>query len=350
MNIMFWTDCHWSQNSSIVRSRGDKYSTRLENLIASINEVERAAWYANCKYIVCGGDFFDSCVLNSEEVSALKEIQWAPITHIFITGNHESNVSSLEYSTTDIFNLCPNSVIISTPQMLTSEDGSVEMCFLPYITERDRQPIETYFPQRDEARSRIIFSHNDLKNVQYGPFLSTEGFTVEEIENNCDLCLNGHIHHCAYVSNKIINGGNLTGQNFTEDAYKFEHCWQIINTDTLHVDFYINPHAFNFYKVDATTCNTLEEVVNKLSSLKQHAVITLKTHSNLASAVRDYLKTVSKDSITEYRLIVESNTESVTDSSVQFEAVDHLKQFENYVLNNIGSTDVIQSELTAIMR
>jgi hypothetical protein len=75
---------------------------------------------------------------------------------------------------------------------------------------------------------------------------------VSEIENACDLFINGHIHHCGYVTEKIINGGNLTGQNFTEDATKFEHCALIIDTDTMSVSFYKNPHALNFYKIDFT--------------------------------------------------------------------------------------------------
>ena len=33
MKILFYADPHWSTTSSIVQSRGKKYSTRLENLI-----------------------------------------------------------------------------------------------------------------------------------------------------------------------------------------------------------------------------------------------------------------------------------------------------------------------------
>ena len=40
MRILIYTDVHFSQYSSIIRSRGKKYSTRLENLINSINNVK----------------------------------------------------------------------------------------------------------------------------------------------------------------------------------------------------------------------------------------------------------------------------------------------------------------------
>ncbi len=71
MKVCFYTDVHWSQNSSIVRSRGEKYSTRLENLIKSVNWAERLAFDCGCSAVICGGDFFDSTELNCEEISAL---------------------------------------------------------------------------------------------------------------------------------------------------------------------------------------------------------------------------------------------------------------------------------------
>lgn len=348
MKVLFYTDPHWSQYSSILRSRGEQYSTRLENLIASINWMEQVAWSAGCQVIICGGDFFDSAVLNSEELSALKNVQWAPVSHLFLTGNHETNVGSLEFSTADLFNLCPNAAVISKPEHYDIEGANIEFCFLPYILERDRQPLDTYFPPKHGKR--IIFSHNDLKNVQYGSFLSTEGFTVEEIEANCDLCMNGHIHHCAYVTPRIINGGNLTGQNFTEDAYKYEHCIQIIDTDTLHVDFYINPYAFNFYKLDCRKYNTLDEIIPVISDLKEQSVITITVKSSLAGDVKNYLSHVVKSHVTEYRVITEHESTVVDLNAPVIEAVDHLKQFENYVLANIGTSDIVKEELLNVMR
>jgi len=347
MKLLFMTDCHWSQHSSIVRSRGEKYSIRLENLVQSINWVEQLAWQCGCGAIVCGGDFFDSAMLNSEEVSALKEIQWAPITHMFITGNHETTVRSLDYSTADLFALCKNSIVISKPESYRFEGTDVELCFLPYIFEKDRQPIDYYFPK--PTTKRILFSHNDLKDVQYGPFISTEGFTISDIESNCDLCLNGHIHHCGYVSERIINGGNLTGQNFTEDAYKFEHCVQLIDTDTLHVDFYRNPHAFNFYKLDCSN-DTFDQILTKLSKLSTNAVITIKVNESVVQQVKEHLGKAPKELIVEYRVIVEYTASELSTEAIVMEGVDHLKQFENYVLTTIGTSELIKDELQCVMR
>ena len=146
MRICVVADPHWSQNSSIVRGRGEVYSQRLENLIQSVNWAENLAAFQQCGAIFYIGDFFDSCQLNSEEISAMREVRWSPISHVFLTGNHETNVGSLEYSTTDIFNLCPNSVVINKPEIYTIDGVSgCEIAFLPYILERDRKSLDEYF-------------------------------------------------------------------------------------------------------------------------------------------------------------------------------------------------------------
>ena len=350
MKVCFYTDVHWSQNSSIVRSRGGKYSTRLENLIQSVNWAERLAFDCGCSAVICGGDFFDSTELNCEEISALKEVEWAPISHVFITGNHESTVKSLEFSTTEIFSLCPNSVVMHTPQQYFIEGaGGVEFCFLPYITESDRKPIEEYFGGKTSRR--IIFSHNDLKDVQYGQFISTEGFSIDDIERNCDLYLNGHIHHCAYVTDKVINGGNLTGQNFTEDATKFEHCALVIDTDTLSVTFYKNPYAMNFYKMNATYIDDETDLKLLLGTMGNNAVSTIKVKASKLELAKEVLAKYATDKKIEYRLLVEQEVSSSPTTSIEtLQTDDHLKQFEQYVLSNIGSSDIIKEELSNVMR
>lgn len=349
MKILIYSDTHWCENSSIVRSRGSKYSTRLENLIESINWVERLSWEQDCDCVICCGDFFDSSVLNSQEISALQEIRWNAISHLFLTGNHETNVSSLEYSTSDLFKLCPNSCVISTPQQYFIDGTTVEFCFLPYVLERDRKTVTEYFgPQ---TCNRVIFSHNDIKNVQYGSFLSTEGFDIDDIQANCNLYFNGHIHHCCNVTDKIINIGNLTGQNFTEDATKYAHCAIILDTETLQYKFYNNLYAFKFYKIDATDCFDDISLKHKLSILKCNSVVTVQVNECVSDVARELLENLKKDTIQEYRLLVKRELLVDTDNSVSFKAsVDHLKQFESYVLNTMENTTILQEELQHIMR
>jgi hypothetical protein len=314
-----------------------------------MNWVEMLAWNQGCECIICCGDFFDSSVLNCEEISALQEVRWAPISHVFLTGNHESNINSLEYSTTDLFKLCPNSCVINTPQQYFIDNTTVEFCFLPYVLESDRKSIEEYFGK--QSCNRVIFSHNDLKNVQYGCFLSTEGFDVADIENNCNLFFNGHIHNCANVSKKIFNVGNLTGQNFTEDALKYQHCAAILDTETLEYKLYQNLYALKFYKIDATDCKTVEELTHKLNDINSNGVATVSVSESLSDEARSILDHMKKDYIQEYRLLVKRDTVLHEDNVEAFSVnVDHLKQFESYVRSNIGNDTIIEEELLNIMR
>ena len=48
MKICCFGDTHWSEYSSILRSMGEKYSTRLENLIKSVNWVFNTALEKKC--------------------------------------------------------------------------------------------------------------------------------------------------------------------------------------------------------------------------------------------------------------------------------------------------------------
>ena len=348
MKVLIYTDPHWSQYSSILRSRNEYHSVRLSNLIDSINWTEELAVRAGCTVVMCLGDFFDSNHLNAEEISALQHIRWSNCSHVFLTGNHETNMSNLEYSTADLFNLCPDARVVATPQQYFIDGTDCEFCFLPYVLERDRKTLQEYFGQ--SSAKRIIFSHNDLKDVQYGSFLSTEGFELNDIHENCDLYFNGHIHHCCNVTDKVINIGNLTGQNFTEDATKYSHCAVVIDTETLEYKFYENPYAFKFYKLDATQCKTEAEVKQFLTQIKSNGVVTLHVNSNLADTARMFLEELKKDWIHEYRVNVKHELTKTSIESTSLQTVDHLQQFEQYAINNIENSDIVKEELQAIMR
>lgn len=101
--ICIWGDNHWSQYSSILRKRGTKYSVRLENSIASLNWVENLATSQGCSFVVCTGDFFDAAVLKAEELTALEDINWNRLPHMFLVGNHEMGRSDLRYSSAHVF-------------------------------------------------------------------------------------------------------------------------------------------------------------------------------------------------------------------------------------------------------
>ena len=107
-----------------------------------------------------------------------------------------------------------------------------------------------------------------------------EGFSIEEIEENCTLFINGHLHNFSTVGNNIVNLGNITGQNFSEDGYAYPHQCMILDTVKREIEYIENPFALYFYKLDFTKysdsdqdCKQMAEV---LDLLKPTSVITVK--------------------------------------------------------------------------
>lgn len=360
MRICIYGDVHWSTTSSIIRSRGKQYSTRLENLIKSVNWSEELAEKYSCDAIVCLGDFFDKPVLNAEELSALLEVKWTKNKpHYFLVGNHEITLSTLEYNSTNALK-SEDFIIIDKPQRLTSY--KTDILFIPYIIEENIKDIKDYWKDTEmsnmmytqEVKNSIIFSHNDLKNIQYGAWTSTNGFDIKEIENNCDLYINGHLHNGMFVNEKetILNLGILSGQDFKEDATKYSHLACILDTETLQMDFYENPHAFNFYKLEINK----ESDIDKLFKLKNNAVLTIKCEESLLQKVRDTINTLSN--VVEQRIISYKNMgvheDDVTSTEkIELNAVDHLKQFYTFIMDNVDSTvvsrDILKEELSKVV-
>lgn len=355
MKILIYGDNHFCQYSSILRSRGNKYSTRLENQIESINWVEQLAIDEKCDLIVNLGDFFDRPDLNAEEITALKEINWSDIKHYFLVGNHELGMNDLSYNSAQVLSNIPNSKIIDRPYCETKIN--CEIVYLPYILENNRKEISEYIKQArlDEinnngdwsdntCRKLLILSHNDISGIRYGQYLSQIGFNVNDISNNCDLFINGHIHNQTQINEKILNLGNLTGQNFSEDAEKYSHCAAILNTDNLKIDLIINPKALNFYKLELYT----KEDFNRLDKLDSNAVLSIKTYQSLVDDLK--VKLNDKKDVLTYRVITVPDPSKLNESKevTKIVTMDHIEQFKKYILENIENTDLLKEELDLI--
>lgn len=349
--ILIYGDVHWSDYSSIIRSRGDKYSKRLENLINSVSWAEGLADRKNCDQIICLGDFFDTTSLNSEEATALQDVQWnLKIPHYFLVGNHESTASSLVYSSTKVLEAFGFHVV-SSVMGISYHDDNFGLLMLPYILEENRKPL-THYIDLIRDKKRVVVSHNDLKGVNYGFYTSTEGFDLSEIENNCDLFINGHIHNGMFLNDKesILNLGIFTGQNFNEDASKYSHYVCILDTETLQLEFFENPYAFNFYKLDIDK----QDDLNKLTKLKNNAVVTLRCEDKLVMSAREMIARL--DNIVEHRLIsYRDSTGDVVndDAKLDLQVKDHLQQFYTFILDNVDysvvSLEVLKEELNKVV-
>ena len=337
MKIGVVGDIHWSKYSSILRSRGKKYSKRLENCIDSINWAEELLG-DRCDIVVYLGDFFDHESLKSEEITALSEIKWNKLPHKFLVGNHELGLNDLSFSSAHIFITLHNKKeVIDHPMSCIYSD--VEVCYLPYMLNM-KESIEEYFGDY-LAEKRIIFSHNDIAGVQMGKFVSTSGFEIDNIEANCDLFINGHLHNGAQVSDKIYNVGNLTGQNFSEDAQVYNHNIFILDTDTLEIEEFENPYALKFYKF-----NSLEDLMNY--ELKSNSIITAKLYNGVVDKAKDYVK--DNENIIAHRFIIlQDESRNVSTSNVSL-TINHLEKFQEFVLDKLGNDTTVVEELSQVLR
>lgn len=344
MKIGIVGDIHWSTYSSILRSRGKFFSTRLEYLIKSLSWVESTFEKYDCEEEIFLGDFFDKSDLSSEEITALSEVEWNHSSRLkhFIVGNHESGISSLVYNSTQALHKI--GVVEDVPYLYPLDDKT-EILFLPYITEDNRKSLSEYLKNRDVNKKLIIVSHNDIKDFQMGMFLSKTGFSVDDIESNCELYINGHLHNGGWVTNKILNLGNLCGQNFNEDAFKYEHHIAILDTDTLKIEFIENPYALNFYNIEITNSNDLQQ----LQRLKNNSIISIRCNVKLKEQVLEYMNNLS--TIVAHRFILTRDVDSVESEKISFEFVNHLNQFSDFILQRDDiNIEIAKQELLEVCK
>ena len=347
MKYLVYTDNHFCETSSIVLKFGSKYTVRIENQLKSINWIEELAVNKHCDAVVCMGDFFNRQFLTDQEITAINDIQWNDLPHYFVVGNHESEEVDLKYSSAQILH-GPNREIISEPKSIKID--SWEVCFLPYMVSRNIAPLESIFGPKNSSEPRLIFSHNDIKGIQYGPTISTFGFPIENIEAESDLFLNGHIHNGTKVSEKVINLGNLTGQDFKEDAFRYRHCAMLVETlpdGTFTCEYVENPYALNFYHIDIDK----ETDLKKFSTIKNQSVLSVRCKANLLTKVNNtIMDNINK--ITEKRIITyqDFSEEDTPELDVNDLSVDYLAELCTYCRAKLDNTPALEYVLAEICK
>lgn len=342
MKILLFGDAHCCKRSSIINKFGIKYPVRLENQIQTFSWIKEQALSNNCDMVIGLGDLFDSSQLSDVEITAAKELPFAELPTYLLVGNHEASSQDLACSSTKLLE-SHNCTVVSDPFSLFIDN--IELCFLPYVTESDRKPIIEYFKNKIDGSKRVILSHNDIKGISYGPVISTFGFDIADIETNCDLYINAHIHNGQRITDKIYNIGNITGQNFSEDAFKYSHNIIILDTDTLHYELIENPFAYNFYKL----CINTEEDLSVLSRLKNNAVISVKCEHTLVEKTKQYIANL-KDKIVESRIILVKTHEATSETAELDLTVDHLARFVDCCKASIENSTILEEELSEICK
>ena len=362
--ILLCTDNHFCSTSSILRQRGAQYTLRLENQLQTINWIVDKAIELECSNIFFLGDFFDSATLNAEEISCLSEIDFKGIYTHFLVGNHEMGNATLDYSSAHSFLLNQNCEVYNKPSVLVLDNTSIYM--LPYQLEVNRlDSVMEYFPTNlpTNTQYRLLLSHNDIAGINMGKFVSQVGFDVSDLSSKFDLVVNGHIHNQGWVANNVLNLGNITGQNFSEDSVKYPHQAMLIDTETLEYTFFTNPYALNFAKLDFTTEETAHiDYINKVSHMiGNNAVLSIKVKPDDYEYLRNRFDPQYNTSelipkscnVLCCRVIIDKGTSQVNEednSKVSTLHLDHLNEFQKYVLENIGEDEVTLQELQEVLK
>lgn len=356
--ILIYTDNHFCQYSSIVRGRGKVYSTRLENQIKTMSWLNTLAQEHDCCSLYCCGDFFDRADLNAEELTALSEIDFHTLPHNFIVGNHEIARSDCEFSTTQTFLQNNQCDVYSRPSVLGL--GNTLIYILPYITDIDKKSVLEYFNSiniPDTYKYRILLMHNDIKGMYLGKFITETGFEITDLSQNFNLVINGHLHNQCWVAKNVLNLGNITGQNFSEDGFKYKHQAILVDLDTLECSLYTNPYALNFYKIDWSAGASIDEI-NRISGKMCNYVATIKTDNELFEYVKQrFDPTIPDNNVIPKNCngvaarVTKATTMNITTQHEVSELhVDHLKAFEKFIMQSVGDNDVVKQELQEVLK
>lgn len=338
-NILICPDIHFCQNSSIIRERGEKYSARLENCIKSINWVMQTAKKENCSSIFYLGDFFNRSDLNAEEITALSSIDFdIGLNQFIIVGNHEAKTADNIFNSSN----CLRGVNVFDHYQLI-EDDKTAIHLLPYMYDCVEDISQVLTPVA--GKRNLILSHNDLKGVNYGNFISTTGIDLDSIESNCDLFINGHLHNNSWVTKKILNLGILTGQNFSEDCTKYVHQIAILDLDAFHIKLIENPYAFNFTKLEVGVPDYLEVTINSIS--KSNLVLYVKCPQDVQPEVKQILEKYKKSKkVFTYKIITEKRFDSSTiNIETKLLKINPLKDLRECVINYVDGSELARSEL-----
>ena len=344
--VLLCGDLHMCRQSSIVTGMGEKFSRRLENCVKTINWVEELAESERCDAVIYLGDFFDKPDLDEYTITAAKTIKWRSVPKYIIVGNHDTMDKNIVCSSAAMLGAPEGDgeaarVIVNQPCVKQFGDRSV--VFLPYISESDRLSLSEY---TKGDRNAIVLSHNDIAGINYGPVMSRLGFDMDEIREGCAMFVNGHLHNGEWlIKNKLRNIGNITGQNFGEDATRYLHQVMILDTDTLGFEDFENPHAYNFYKISIDS----ESDIRKLDGIKPNAVLSVTCAEALVDQAKR--KIAADERVAESRILTVRPTMTASEAAtadLSSLRVDHIGRFAECARANIGNSAILEEELGII--
>ena len=333
--LLLYTDLHFGALASVLRMRKGQYTYKICNGIDTLNFVNRVAQERNCDAIYCLGDEFDRPDLTAEEITALREIDISH--HKILVGNHEAISNDLFFNSANVL----RSKVYDKPEIVRY--GKTQIVMLPYVTESDRVSITKVLDdlQVKNEDPIVIFSHNDIKGINYGAFFTTLGYDKEDIESNCDLFINGHIHNGAWITKKILNLGSVTGINFNNDANIWKPVIAILDTDTLEVELIENPYGIWFFKKEFVDRAKAIQFIEEASKYTNPVVISIKCleedHEAISEELSKYDFLYKRVLIDYTKQVIKRTAEDAAELTID---IDYFEKFREFIRDKYQNEDV----------
>lgn len=354
MRLLLYTDPHISSKSSIITGRTGKevhsrFSSRLDKCISTFEWINNFGHDLNVDKIVCLGDLVDNPTLSAEELSAISVSNLN--SHTIILGNHDIESIDGFFNSVDLYGGA-----IKTPQRIETPEGYL-IIYLPYSkTKYNLSELRgEYSPEKT-----IFLSHNDIKGIYYGKYLSQSGYDINDIRRNCLYFINGHLHVGKWViENQVINLGTCTGLNFNNvGGWSPSIAVLNIDKDKVSLDLIENPYAYIF---NDFRCASKMQVIEDIKSLNKNVsnVVQFRVPKSIVDFTREEVDKC-KDFIDFYRIMsifeksVEEDNSSSEDEIVSLSKTtsiniyDTLREFVNKTLPSKYDLDSVLSEIKVL--
>ena len=112
----------------------------------------------------------------------------------------------------------------------------------------------------------------------------------------------------------------------------------------MSLEFHENPYALNFYKLEYPKNSKV------LQNLKDNSVLMIKCERNSHNNLKEVLDRYSDKIVAVRVLIYDEEINSPINNDVKLEKVDHIKQFTDFIHDQLGNTDLVNQELMEVCK
>lgn len=329
MKVLIYSDLHCSYTSSILplySGKKDIYTTRLRMIIETGEWLSSLAAEKNVNLIINGGDTFDSTIVKTEELNAIREFfekfEKLSIDHFVIVGNHEKVNENFNAST--ILSGFKNITVIKEPQKI-NEFISV----LPYVDSKEiNSSILT------PISNQLLVSHIDIQgSCLRDSYILDSGVNPELLAEFFEFTANGHLHTAELLEttkNSVWNIGGVSSISFV-DNQEYIPSAVIYDTESKSFERFNNPNSILFRRASIDSVSDLMKFLKNLDKNYKYVLMVKYTNVDSKSEIETALSKNRK--ILAWKLVNTfiANPTKETVGSVDLVNLDVPKKFTEFL-------------------